>query len=249
MAADPVDAEPARELAAEQAALRHVRERVMNVVGHALRTPMATVRGQTEVLARTTDEAQRTQLVEGLLRNTRRLERLLDDVLVAAGIETRLPVRAPEDVRLADAVQVVWADLGSDRPLDVTGDPAATARVATDALRWMLHHLLDNVVRYGDGPVEVGIRVLGERATLTVGGAGPELSPGDLANAFELFYRGEHAVMRSGDRMGVGLPVARRLAEFMRGSVSLEPRPGGGAVAVVMLPTREAPADADRDAR
>lgn len=248
MVPEPAQATAADALRAEQVALRDVRERVMNVVGHALRTPMATVRGQAEVLARTTDEAQREQLVEGLLRTARRLERLLDDVLVAAGIETRLPVRTREDVRLADAVQVVWAEIGSDRPLQVTGDPAATARVAPDALRWMLGHLVDNAVRYGTGPVEIGIRVLGDRVTLTVGGKGPDLSAGDLANAFELFYRGEQAVMRSGDRMGVGLPVARRLAQFMGGTVTLEPRTGGGTVAVVSLPRDEAVADGPRAA-
>jgi signal transduction histidine kinase len=222
----------------EEVALHELRERVMNVVGHALRTPMATVRGQVEVLARTTDPAHREQLVEGLLRSTRRLERLLDDVLIAAGIETRLPVRAPEDLRLADAVQVVWAELGSDRALEITGEPSATATVAPDALRWMLAHLLDNALRYGTGPVEVGIRVLGDRATLTVGGPGQELSPSDRHNAFELFWRGEHAVMVSAARMGVGLPVARRLAEFVGGSISLEPRDGGGTAAVVTLPRR-----------
>lgn len=242
MPPEPVDAAPASP-EAEQAALHEVRERVMNVVGHALRTPMATVRGQAEVLARTTHPEQRDQLVEGLLRNTRRLERLLDDVLVAAGIETRLPVRAAEDVRLADVVQVVWAEIGSDRPLEVTGEPGATARVAPDALRWMLGHLVDNAVRYGTGPVEIGIRVLGDRVTLTVGGDGQDLSRDDRANAFELFYRGEHAVMRSGDRMGVGLTVARRLAEFMGGTVSLEPRSGGGTVAVVSLPRHDVAPD------
>ncbi|MBW3659587.1 MAG: HAMP domain-containing histidine kinase [Actinobacteria bacterium] len=237
MAAAPAEDGSADGLAAEHAALHEVRERVMNVVGHALRTPMATVRGQVEVLARTADEAQREQLVGGLLRTTRQLERLLDDVLVAAGIETRLPVRPPQDVRVTDVVQVVWAEQGSDRPLEVTGDPVATARVGPDALRWMLGHLIDNAVRYGHGPVEVGIRVLGDRTTVTVGGDGPDLAPGELANAFELFYRGHHAVMVAGARMGVGLPVARRLAEHMGGTVTLESRRGGGTVAVATLPS------------
>lgn len=230
--------QPAPALEGEAAALREVRERVMNVVGHALRTPMATVRGQVEVLARTTDESQRVQLVEGLLRTTRRLERLLDDVLVAAGIDTRLPVRPAEEHRLADVVQVVWAELGSDRELELTGDPSATAFVPLDGLRWIVTHLLDNAVRYGTGPVEVGVRVLGDRATLTVGNAGADLSATDRERAFELFWRGEHAVMISGARMGVGLPVARRLTEFLGGSIALEPRPGGGTVAVVTLPRR-----------
>ncbi len=228
---------PAELLAADRAALDEVRARVMNVVGHALRTPMATVRGQVEVLARTTDPTQREELIEALLRSSRRLERLLDDVLVVSQIETRLPVGHREHVRVADAVRVVWGELGSDHPFVVTGATDATAYVAPDALRWILRNLVDNAIRYGTGGVEVDLATTASGdVEVTVGGPGPDLPDDELANAFELFYRGHHAVMTAAARLGIGLTVAQRLTEFASGGLVLRRRPGGGTVAVLTLP-------------
>jgi two-component system phosphate regulon sensor histidine kinase PhoR len=225
-------------LAQDRAALEEIRARVMNVVGHALRTPMATVRGQVEVLSRTTDPAQRAELIESLLRSSRRLERLLDDVLVAARIETRLPVAQRENVLVGDALRVVWGELGSDRDLVVGGDPTATVYVAPDGLRWMLRHVVDNAVRYGTGAVLVDVIPGDGQVTIAVGGPGPELPDEELENAFELFYRGHHAVMLSAARLGVGLTVARRLAEFAGGGITLRRRSRGGTEAVLELPSR-----------
>ena len=104
------------DLAAERAALGEVRDRVMNVIGHALLPRWRRSAGQVEVLSRTTDASQRDELIEALLRSSRRLERLLDDVLVASQIETRLPVGHREPVIVADAVRVVWASSDPTAP-------------------------------------------------------------------------------------------------------------------------------------
>lgn len=221
---------------ADRDALEEVRARVMNVVGHALRTPMATVRGQVEVLSRTTDPAQREALTEALLRSTRRLERLLDDVLVASQIDTRLPVGHREAVLVGDAVRVVWGEVGSDRPLSLTGVADATAYVAPDALRWMLRNLVDNAVRYGTGAVEIDVQKANGSVRISIGGPGPDLPDNELRNAFELFYRGEHAVMEDAARLGVGLSVVQRLCDFAGGQVELRRRERGGTVAVLTLP-------------
>lgn len=220
---------------AERDELQAVRDRVMNVVGHALRTPMATVRGQVEVLAKTSDEATRDQLIPALLRSTRRLELLLDDVLVAAGIETRLPVGPRESVDVAEAVRHVWAELAPERDLDLDVDATRDAMAQPGALRWMLRHLIDNALRYGRGPVEVGVHGDRDRLTVTVGSAGDDLPDDELRNAFELFYRGHAAVMTDGARMGVGLTVARELAAASGGTVELRRREGGGTVAHLTL--------------
>lgn len=203
----------------------------MNVVGHALRTPMATVRGQVEVLARTTDPAERDRLIEQLLHSSRKLERLLDDVLVSAEVDTRLPVGAPMAVALAEAVESVWQGLETDgRQLAVGGDRSLAVRVGADALPWMLRHLLENAIRYGQGTVHADAEPTDDRVRLSVWTDKSDPIPDeDLQHAFELFYRGEAAVIASATRMGVGLPVTRRLAELSGGSVRLE-RDGQGRI-------------------
>ena len=218
---DPPDAE-ASALAAERANLDAIRRRVMNVVGHALRTPMATLRGQAEVLARTTDEERRDELIANLLQSARRLEQLLDDVLVASEIDTRLPAGRSRDVPVAAAVESVWAALSPEAPLQLVGDRDAVARAPRDAVEWMLRHVLDNAVRYGRGAVEVTVETADDRVVVTVA-ATPRFPVADeeLANAFELFYRGEGAVMDSTSRLGVGLTITRRLAERIGAAVEL----------------------------
>lgn len=222
-------------LTVERAALDAVRDRVMNVVGHGLRTPMATVRGQVEVLARTRDEGRRDELINGLLSSTRRLERLLDDVLVAAGIETRLPAGPMETVDPAAAVRDVWADLASERELTLVVEATRKVSVQPEALRWMLRHVLDNALRYGTGVVEVSITDDDDRVVVRVGGDGPDVSEPEMENAFELFYRGHAAVMADGARLGVGLPVTRTLAAANGAEVTLRRRSAGGTETLVRL--------------
>src|SRR5436190_16625171 len=77
--------------ARELAELEAIRRRVVNVVGHALRTPVTTIAGMASALATTTDAETRSALVEGLVRNARRVEGLLDDLLIASGVTTALP--------------------------------------------------------------------------------------------------------------------------------------------------------------
>lgn len=231
--------------AEDPTALEEIRERVMNVVGHALRTPMATLRGQAEVLARTDDEGRRRELTEGLVRSARRLERLLDDTLIAARLDTVLPVDDVEEVPIGPRARDVWSrlDAGAPRPgraLEVAGDVDAAARVNPAGLDRMLRHLLDNAVRYGRGGVTVRIEA-GPDACRAVVVSTPRHAIGDdeLVRAPELFYRGEGAVMDSTDRLGVGLTVVRRLARRAGGDVRLRrgAEGGGGTVeAVLKLP-------------
>src|SRR5581483_2869997 len=85
-----------------------IRRRVINVVGHALRTPITTMAGMATALANTDDEQTRALLVDGLVRNGRRVEALLDDLLVAAGVNTASPLDPPEPTSIVEAVQSAW---------------------------------------------------------------------------------------------------------------------------------------------
>ncbi len=223
--------------------LELVRRRFLNVVGHALRTPMATLRGQVEVLAATDDPAQREAQVPGLLRSARRLERLLDDVLVAADVSTRLPTDELASVRLADAVSAALAaidDLPAPVEAEIRGDTDVRVTVSPAALQWLLVQLLDNAARYGDVPVIVELASTPDGgARIGVTSAGAPLPQQDLDHAFELFYRGEAAVLREGARLGLGLAVARQLAGHLGATCTLENRDdGGGVIAVLELPAR-----------
>ena len=216
------DAAPPPELELALADLDAIRRRVINVVGHALRTPTTTIAGMAAALRTANDETTRTELVQGLARNAARLEQLLDDLLLAAGVNTVLPVGDPEPTRLAPVLQTAWQSVGGPGDLAVDG-PDLTATVRAAALERILTNLLDNSLKYGHG--RVGVRTSQSTTTVTVeivsSGDGP--TDDEVSNAFELLYRGEHAVMTA-PGLGLGLTVARQLARGEGGRLSLERR-------------------------
>ena len=205
------------------------------VVGHELRTPVTTLRGLSEELVNAS-EAERLELAPAILRSARRVESLLDDLLLATDITTALPVGDPEPVDLVTCAQATWDALESGSELTLTGDHEAIVSMRPRAADTMLERVLDNAVRYGTPPVSFDADAgHGDRVQITVASGGIELASDDVHLAFELFYRGEGAVT-SAPGFGLGLPVARALARQHDGDLHLEPRPGGGLEVTIDLP-------------
>ena len=215
-------------------ALDLARRRFVNVVGHELRTPVTTLRGLCEELTGAT-ESELHDLAPAIVRNARRVESLLDDLLLATDITTALPVGDPEPVDLVTCGQATWDALESGTELELAGDHEAIVSMRPGAADTMLERVLDNAIRYGSPPVCLSATTEGGRVRITVSSEGVELKPDDVHLAFELFYRGEGAVT-SAPGFGLGLPVARALARQHDGDLHLEPRPGGGLDVMIDLP-------------
>lgn len=196
-------------------ALEFVRDRVMHVVGHELRTPITTVRGLAELLATATDEEIRDTLAPALLRNARRAEHLINDLLLAAEIDTVRPTDGPQRLDLHDVV--LDALDGSDMRVD--GRPAGEVMGHRPSIVRAVKHLIDNARAYTDG--EPLMRFEADRdsvALVVVTPVDGEIA--DLELSFELFFRGEAAVTRA-PGLGVGLAAARALAQVDEGDVTI----------------------------
>jgi signal transduction histidine kinase len=211
-----------------------LRRRVLNVIPHALRTPITTFRGLAEALTTATDDEIRDQIGPALRRLAAQAEHLLDDMLIAAGYTTALPTAAPVATPVAETVRAVWADLGGDVELDLSGGEGVTVTAPEGSLFKMLVHLLDNASKYGQPPVRVDVaEVNGSRVRIDVHGGGT--APADLGMLTEPFYRGEAAVMRA-PGLGVGLTVTEALAEQAHGSLEVGADEEGGLVTRLELP-------------
>jgi two-component system phosphate regulon sensor histidine kinase PhoR len=219
---------------AATAELDLLRRRVLNVIGHELRTPVTTLSGLIGELSKWPDGPVRDELMVAAARNASRLDRLIEDLLLAASIETLVPVGAPEPVDLIVMARDAWK-LGGHVLVEATfaGHAMASARPA--AVERTVTALLENAAVHGEGPVTVVAAVDGRRASLEVGNGGPPLSDDDLALACEPFFRGERAVTtRPG--LGLGLAVARTLARADNGDIQLRSGPTGGVVVRYELP-------------
>lgn len=205
-----------------------LRRRVLNVVGHELRTPVTTVAGLAEELAACEDDGRRGELTVALVRATERLDRLVHDLLLAAEVSTLVPVGEAEPV----AVRALVDELAPEGAT-VEGEATATARPA--AVRLALEALLENATVHGEPPVTVTVTGEGGRAVVEVSSGGPATQADDVALACEAFYRGERAVTTAAG-LGLGLSVARTLARADGGEVSVRAGTAGGMVARLELP-------------
>jgi len=153
--------------------------------------------------------------------------------------------RAAPDINTAEDLigaaqrqaQGLLADGRSIRTVIDLESPALVGRFDfTHALR-ILGNLLENALRYTPpgGSVELAVRRDGDSLVFTVADRGPGIPVSEAERIFHAFYRHADAAPDVG-RAGLGLSIARRLAEIQQGSLVYEPRPGGGSVFVLRLP-------------
>lgn len=119
--------------------------------------------------------------------------------------------------------------LGPLEPLVIAGDPMA--------LRRLFQNLIDNGVSYGGG-VEIGLMQAGGDAEVRIADRGPGLPERQLEAMFQPFERGEPSRNRATGGIGLGLSIARAIAQEHRGSLMLANRMGGGLEAICRLPIR-----------
>lgn len=205
-------------------------QRALNVIGHELRTPASTVRGLSEVFAAGVDPAERPELADALVRNARRLEGLVDDLLTATAVWPALPVGDASRVDLVGHVVLGWPERDG-----LSIDGAGAARARTSSISRIIGAVLDNARAYGKRPLTVSIATRGGRVQTAFDSPGPVLPDEDVRLALEPFWRGERAVTSS-PGLGLGLTVARVLADHEGGRLWVEARPGGGLVTHLELP-------------
>jgi len=216
---------------------------------HELRTPLALMRTTTEVSLRTSRtvaeyrEAQEDVLAE-LEKTSSLVEKLMLLARTDAGVESlqRVPVNLADCLReacndgrvLADAKQVSFNENIDSSALAVEGDPQALHR--------LFLILIDNAVKYtpSGGSISVGIKRSSGSAVAEFQDTGIGITAEDLPNIFDRFYRADKARSREFGGVGLGLSIARWVAEAHRGSVEVQSTPGVGSIFRVHLPLLQA---------
>jgi two-component system OmpR family sensor kinase len=211
--------------------------RFVDDAAHQLRTPLATIRGSVEALLQEQDPRIRDRLLANLVRETARSDRLLTSLLTMARLDQGRPVTlTPTDVGAIcrDELGRILS-LAPHLRVDVRSQPEARGRWLADepAVREILANLLDNARRHAIGEVTVERRVVagpdGDQLEIRVRDDGPGVPDGAEELVFERF-----ATLDGKGGSGLGLPIARRLAQAQGGDVVLD---GEGAF-VLRLPAR-----------
>ena len=198
---------------------------------HELRTPLSRIRMGVEMLHDAGDPDRRAALQQDIAE----LDLLIDEILLMS----RLDAGSHADLsQTIDFVALVaeecarYADCAlSGTAPDIAGDPRL--------LRRLVRNLLENAHSHGAPPVEVEISSAADSVILTVRDAGEGIADVDREKAFQPFYRAANRQNVNG--YGLGLPLARQIAEAHGGSVTLVPQSEVRSAVRVTIPLRQAP--------
>lgn len=214
--------------------LNEQKDNFVAIASHELRTPLTSMVGFARTLhdhGATLDEPTREKFLGIVITQGERLERLIEDMLTVARIESgTAQVKAEPVATLEVACNVVMEMNAED--VTVEGDPAAVAMVDEHHLRQVLINLLTNAQRYGAAPITVDARRESDMVRITVADAGEGIDPQHLPRLFEKFFQAG----KTHEGTGLGLAIVKGLLQSYGGDIIYTGEPGEGARFEVTLP-------------
>lgn len=216
---------------------------------HELRTPLASIIGYVETLADegpAIEPAQAARFHETVLREARRLQSLVDDLMSLSRVEAEKHDQPREQLDLNRLVQQASRDAsGQDRQeqLDFRlPEERLCVRGDRQQLEQLVRNLVDNALKYGapGGSVEVSLTAEEPHtAVLTVRDQGDGIAPEHLPHLTRRFYRTDPGRSRAAGGTGLGLAIVKHIVERHRGRLDIASRLGSGTTVTVRLPQAE----------
>lgn len=234
--------------------IEHMR-RFMADAAHELRTPLAILRARAEVaLQQPRANSEYTDTLRGIERESQRLGHIVEDLLTLAradaGERTIERTRVFLDDIVADAVASTQA-LAQARgvSLSISDYEEGAVEGNADLLRQLVVILIDNAVKFTppSGKICVGVRIVDDRPMLTVDDTGIGIRADELPHVFDRFWRGDPSRRRdmmqplsASEGAGLGLSIARWIAEAHGATIAISSTPGTGTrVSVAFDPPQQ----------
>jgi two-component system phosphate regulon sensor histidine kinase PhoR len=227
-----------------EAAEKTRRDFIANV-SHELRTPLTSIQGYVETLL---DEPKPRAEIEReflgvILKNATRMNRLTEDLLALASVESPDYKLSPRPVAASglvhDAIQsLAGVVMDSGVALESDGAPERLVVADPDVVHQVFGNLVENALKYGKGGtrIVVGATEEEDRVVFTVRDFGPGIASEHQKRIFERFYRVDKARSRESGGTGLGLAIVKHLIEAHGGRVWVESVLGQGAAFRFTLP-------------
>ncbi len=229
-------------------ARRREREFLVSV-SHDLRTPLTTITGYGEALAEgRVPEEDLAKVASVIQRESGRLGRLVEDLMLLSRIESREFSLRPEHVDLSghlrgtvEAFRHKADEAGVTLEADLASIPDAL--VDPDRFDQVVGNLVENALRYTPAPGRVRVVLTEEegRARVAVSDTGSGIEPEDVPHIFERLYVAQHYRPVRPEGSGLGLSIVAELARAMGGSTEVDSEPGKGTTVSVVVPLASPP--------
>jgi two-component system, OmpR family, phosphate regulon sensor histidine kinase PhoR len=226
-------------------AAENTRRQFVANVSHELRTPLTSIQGYAETLLDELGpgEETRREFLGIVLKNATRMNRITEDLLALASLESPdhklalRPTRAGALLKDAiDSLVGVAADAGVE--LQFTGAPDALVLADPDAMNQVFGNLIENALKYAKAGKRIlaGALLLASEVEFTVRDFGPGIASEHLDRIFERFYRVDKARSRESGGTGLGLAIVKHIVLAHRGRIWVESELGSGATFYFTLP-------------
>jgi signal transduction histidine kinase/ligand-binding sensor domain-containing protein/DNA-binding response OmpR family regulator len=224
--------------------LDEAKTRFFSNVSHELRTPLTLTIGPLEDLrARSDGDPQVERWLDIALRNSRRLLRLVNQLLDVAKLEAGAMHLAPRSVDVAQFTRGIvgaFAAVAERKGIHLTATTPDMLRGSfdADALEKILTNLVSNAIKFtpNGGSVDVNLSAVDGAARLVVRDSGPGIPAEQIAHVFERFYQVDESPSRSQPGTGIGLSLVKELVELHGGTVSVESDAAGTVFTATIPP-------------
>jgi len=230
---------------------KRIREDFLQNASHELKTPITSIRGYTETILDKIQDAYikqnhlLIQFLEGILRNTERMERIINDMVLISSIESKSYPIHPTELQLTEFLEQLKPLVeGILKPknlylnIKILGNlPSIYADPLL--LEHLFLNLISNAARYSkeNKPIEIILEKINVgKISISIVDYGPGIPNEYKEKIFERFFRIDKDRSRKEGGTGLGLSIVRQIVRIHHGSVFVKDNPEGGAIFVVHLP-------------
>jgi signal transduction histidine kinase len=211
-----------------------VQRRFVADASHELRSPLATIHANVDLLGAAALPEPSARSVHRIHTESARMARLVDDLLLLARIDDHALRLRRADVDLDDLVYAERERVAVEHPALRVEGVVEPVRVAgdPDQLHRVLRNLVDNAVRHARDTVTISLTADDREGRVVVGNDGPPIAAEDRIKIFDRFVRLDDSRSRLGGGAGLGLPIARDIVVAHGGTIIVDDRTEGAALRI-----------------
>jgi signal transduction histidine kinase len=215
----------------------HRQRRFVADASHELRSPLTALRTSLEVGLAHPERAPWPAIAERAVRQSVRLEELIQQLLLLAKSDDRQLTARQQPVDLRALLEEIrGTTVAHHLLLDISAPPDATTVGNPEHLSRMFRNVIDNAIRYARHRVSITAETPPDRVRIEIADDGPGVPADQRERVFDRFVRLDASRERASGSAGLGLAIAKEIATAHHGSITITDAPDGGARVVISLP-------------
>lgn len=220
-----------------------MQQRFIADASHELKTPIAAIKGMSEILLREgfDDEDTEREFLIQIQKENKRLELLVNDLIAMSRLSSGKMILEKTNINFRDLVQACVRSANQqlvehDLTVQIEGDPRLTLYCDAPKMTQILQNLLNNAISHTlSGTIAISYQETSKFFEIIVEDTGSGIAEDDIPHIFERFYRGSFSRNRLSGGSGLGLSIVKNLVEAHQGSIKVESELNKGTRFIIKL--------------